>query len=350
MPLIPLKAKFQNFLSFQDLQEFVFPKPGMNYIYGVNKDIDITEGFSQEDYSVGVGKTSLAMLIQYAFYGKIQKNINVDKIINKTTKKDLFVQLDFIANDELYRIERYRKHSIYNKKVFLKKKVKDEWVDMSDVDNKPTQDLINKIIVLDYRTFEKSMLFTRDDRTQFLELNKTDRGEIFENITQISRLQDYYDNIKKKLKRVDEKVTQLNLEITKLSTLVKRDEGLIEEQSNEFNIKIKELKKKLEELENSNISENVNIETIINNIQKYKSLCFKKEEINNTLDLIDKSVLPGINKNIENKTQLLKNLTEEEKTFIEHLKTLKPITCYNCGSIQNEKEFNSAQETLQTKI
>ena len=90
MPIIPLRCEFENFLSFQEKQEFIFSHKGIHYIFGIDMDADVQEGFTQEQYNVGVGKTSLAMLMQFAFYGKIQKKINMDKIINKFSKRNLF--------------------------------------------------------------------------------------------------------------------------------------------------------------------------------------------------------------------------------------------------------------------
>jgi len=89
----------------------------------------------------------------------LQKNINKDNIINKDTKRDLYVQFDFMSNEIMYRIERYRKHKKHKNRLYLYKRINEEFEDISGVDNDHTQEEINKLIVLDINTFEKSILF-----------------------------------------------------------------------------------------------------------------------------------------------------------------------------------------------
>ncbi len=281
--IIPIRVECENFLVFREKQVFNFKTTGMHYIYGVDYDAEVDDKeFVAEQYSVGVGKSTLAMVMEYALYGEIQKNYRKkDRIINKKSKKNLYVRFDFSisSTDEIYRIDRYRKHDKHKDKVFVFKynpeaPEGEEWKDMSGLDKAPTQDIINSLIVLDKKTFEKSVLFTREDKYQFLELSVTERGGIFENVVQINRLKQYLEKAKKKLKSTDDEIVLVNNEITKISTMISSDRQFIVDIKDGAEKKKSKLQKEIEDIrEKVNHIVNINkpINKIIEDIKTYKA-------------------------------------------------------------------------------
>ncbi len=295
--LIPIHIECENFLVFKDKQEFTFKHSGIHYIYGVDYDAEVDDKeFVAEHYNVGVGKSSLAMLMEYALYGEIQKNIKKkDRIINKKSKKNLFVRFDFLisSTNEKYRIERYRKHDYHKNDIYLYQYCEGEeepWKNISELDKSPTQELINNIIILDKKTFEKSVLFTRDDKTQFLELSTTDRGGIFENVSQIAKLKKYRDKAQKRLKAKDDELAMINNEIVKLNTIITKNNDFISELQIGAEKKKEILRKEIDELNSKtkNIS-NINkpIDQLIEDVKQYKILKEQNDVLYENISMID---------------------------------------------------------------
>lgn len=347
---IPIRIAFENFLSFKDYSEFKFQHQGIHFIYGIDYDIDVDPEFVSDQYNVGVGKSSLTLSIQYALYGKIQKNIKMDRIINKATGKNLFVEFDFMMSNTLdeYRIQRYRKHDVHKNNLYLLKKIKNEWVEVGSIDKDATQDEINKLIVLEIRTFEKSVLFTREDKTQFLELNTLERGSIFENISQLSKLRAHGMKVYKKLKEIEEQLEQVNQEVLTKATIIRRDKQYINELYNVAEEKKKTLKEEIQILEEKlhNISScNESIDDVITKIESLKN-------IKNTIDNIAKEQIK-VNSNIEdiqtdidiNKKEIARYidvLEKNKKIYDDH----KPIKCHECGAIQNQGNYEIEHQKL----
>jgi DNA repair exonuclease SbcCD ATPase subunit len=220
--IIPVKAVVENFLSFRDKQEFEYQTQGVHYIYGINYDSQQSKLLDDTvENNVGVGKSTLAFVMQYAFYGKVQKKINKDKIINKYAGRNLFVQLDFYVDQQLYRIQRYRKHFYHRNQVFLYRFVKEEFQNISDIDPSSTEEKIQKLIIIDNETFQKSGLITREDKSQFLELPTLNRGYIFENLSQLQKLKEYLEKTRRKKLKIESELTTLNTKIIELSTITR---------------------------------------------------------------------------------------------------------------------------------
>lgn len=351
MPIIPLRAEFENFLSFQEKQEFVFAHTGLHYIYGIDYDADVQDGFTIDQYNIGVGKTSLAMLMQFAFYGKIQKKINMDQIINKFTKSDLYVQFDFILNGDEYRIERYRKHRLYDDNIFLYRKIKNKFENISHAEKRQTQQEINKLIVLDIRTFEKSILFTREDKIQFLELPTIDRGMIFENIAQINKLRDYWDKAKKRLRELEDDISVVNNNILKVSTIINRDKEYIESAEEDYKNDKKKIEKEIKDIEGEikEIALITSIDEVKENLKNYHNangLIKKCEDEIETLEANKKSEKDRMDKLDDEIARLEESISRQAK---KHNK-LKPTKCVNCGAIQNEKEYKDEIAAIKKDI
>lgn len=343
--IVPIRTEFENFLSFKKKQELKFHPTGIHFITGVNYDVDIDNNeFTEENYNVGVGKSSLAMVMQFAFYGEIQKNVNKDHIINKYAKRNLYVQFDFLlsSTQEIYRIERYRKHDLHRDNFYLYKFFDSKFNDVSGIDKKETQEMINKLIILDIKTFEKSVLFTREDKTQFLELSSTYRGGIFENIAQIARIKTYYDKAKKKNKEIEDQLLTTNNEVIKIATIIDRDKKWIEEILQEERTHkeailsdIQDLQNKIHEL----TSMDKPVDEILGDIKQYKDIAAELDELRKDIKFNwekmngFKGAMAADKKNEEIYSKLL----EDAQTDCDNH---HPKKCHQCGAIQDPTEFD----------
>lgn len=100
-----LNIKGQNFLALSEFYVETADR-GLILIQGENKSDSSTE-------SNGAGKSSIADSISWCLYGVTARGITGDKIVKRDTKGDTFVQALVQDGGTQYRIERYRKHSVY---------------------------------------------------------------------------------------------------------------------------------------------------------------------------------------------------------------------------------------------
>ena len=105
------QVEVQNFMAIKEAT-LELDNQGLILIEGRNK--------SNDSYtSNGSGKSTLVSAITYALYGKTEKGLKADDVVNKYEKKNTSVILSFDIGEDSYRIERYRKHKEFKNKVKL---------------------------------------------------------------------------------------------------------------------------------------------------------------------------------------------------------------------------------------
>lgn len=348
----PIFIEFQNFLSFgEKLQTFHYCTQGIHYIYGINHDADINHNdFTADSYNLGVGKSSLALALEYALYGDIQRKVNKDQIVNKTTKKNLYVGLVFevTSANEKYQIKRYRKHDDFKNKLQLLKWDGKTWNDISGIDLTQTQEFIDKIIVLDIRTFEKVSLLTREDKFQFLEMPILNRGMIFENISQINKFRDYWTKAKNRFKLFEDALVDIDNKILKETTIIKRDKKYIEEIKEQDDEKRDELQNEIDDLQielDEVISTNISATDILNNIIEFKKLVLQSKTQTKAISESHKysEVYLQEEKSLEKDVQFFKDHITDDTNKIDNF---KPKKCHNCGAVQDEQQYQDELNVL----
>lgn len=95
--------KFRNFLSYGNKWQDVTLFPGMNAIVG--KD--------DKNRSNGSGKSSFCETITFALFGKTNKGLKKENLVNWKNKKNLVVELDFSKDDNEYKVVRGIKPDIF---------------------------------------------------------------------------------------------------------------------------------------------------------------------------------------------------------------------------------------------
>jgi len=360
--IIPLHVEFENFLSFQKFQKFDFQPQGIHYIYGINHDADIDHNdFTADSYNVGVGKSSLALALQYAFYGDIQRKVNKDQIINKSSKKNLYVGLEFevTSTGVKYQIKRYRRHDEFKNRLFLFVWNGKKWDDISGVDLTQTQEFIDKIIILDIRTFEKTSLMTREDKFQFLELPTLNRGQIFENISQINKFKDYWIKAKGRLKTYEDALVDINNNILTETTIIRRDKQYIEEMKEKDEERRDELQNEIDDLQlelDEIISIDMSFDEIISNIDSFKKVLKARDELDEKISASEE-YRKMYEREIKSLSQDVQDLEKEFEGCKNKVDNFKPKKCHNCGAVQEqaqyEKEYNelvNRRESVSNKL
>lgn len=174
------KIKLNNFLSYREA-ELNLDKDGLYLILGKNKLTGLSNG---------AGKSSLIIdSISYGLFGKSIRCISAgDNLITDGLDK-MLVEITFIKNN---------KRSIVLRKRTRGKTTKLTINGKSDNSIKETQQVLEKIIGMDYDTFRHSVCFEQGKMNSFSELSPSEAKEVLMRILQL----DKYDNYYKKAKEI----------------------------------------------------------------------------------------------------------------------------------------------------
>ncbi|MDU5634589.1 MAG: SMC family ATPase, partial [Staphylococcus epidermidis] len=295
-------VKMNNFMAIKEA-ELELDNQGLILIEGVNKTNDSFD-------SNGSSKSTLVSSITYALYGKTEKGLKADDVVNKYEKKNTSVILSFNIGEDNYRVERYRKHKEFKNKVKLFCNDKEITGSTNDVTDKQIQDLFG----IDFNTYVNAIIYGQGDIPMFSQATDKGKKEILESITKVEVYKKAQDVAKEKVKEVEEqqnkeqqeieklgyqkelKQEQFDKEVSKYNQVMeqkKQEEETFKQRQEEYNNKVKELdeqintlKQNIPEIENTEFifSDNYNkakegIELIKNNINDKLMPVWNQEEL-----------------------------------------------------------------------
>lgn len=312
-------VKMNNFMAIKEA-ELELDNQGLILIEGVNKTNDSFD-------SNGSSKSTLVSSITYALYGKTEKGLKADDVVNKYEKKNTSVILSFNIGEDNYRVERYRKHKEFKNKVKLFCNDKEITGSTNDVTDKQIQDLFG----IDFNTYVNAIIYGQGDIPMFSQATDKGKKEILESITKVEVYKKAQDVAKEKVKEVEEqqnkeqqeieklgyqkelKQEQFDKEVSKYNQVMeqkKQEEETFKQRQEEYNNKVKELdeqintlKQNIPEIENTEFifSDNYNkakegIELIKNNINDKLMPVWNQEELSErVVDQEIKSIQSKIN-------------------------------------------------------
>jgi len=372
---------FENFCSFNGYHEFKINKKGtIHQIIGENLDFDFDVGEESNATEVdliaannGSGKSTFVKIIGWVLFGLVPNNekINADNLINKKAKKDLsgFVELNEIfdlnskATDgssqikNSYRIERYRKHKKHKNlvKLFKFDYTKNEWEDITYAEKKITQEEIEKILLMNFDTFMKTVLVARDGAKNFLELNSYEKGKHVENLIRSDKFNQYIIRTKDKLRDIKKEldvtlndISKLESSIGSLKTATLREIAQKKKQRDEKNIEIEELNRELNELNHFNITAEDELE-IERYIQYLKEFSIKSKQFQTEKAKKDQMV--------DSAKKAVKEYTKEKRRFKNESSRLRTaqmngggIVCESCGDIANKSEYKKYLQEIFNEV
>lgn len=195
------KVTINNFMAIEEAV-LELDSRGLVLIEGENK--------SNESYvSNGSSKTTLLSSITYALYGKTEKGIKADDVVNNKYKKNTSVVLEFMIAEDLYRIERYRKDKVNKNKVKLFCNDKEITGSTNDVTDQQIQDLFK----IDYNTYLNAIMYGQGDVPMFSQATDKGKKEILESVTGVAVYQKAQEVAKEKVKEVASQQQEIERDI-----------------------------------------------------------------------------------------------------------------------------------------
>lgn len=342
--------EFENFLCFREKQSFKFHSSGIHRIYGKNLDLKPIEEDDEiiEHHNSGSGKSSFLAGVTFGLFGEIAKDINKNDVVNKTAGKDCSVSIQFEKENQRYKIERYRKHKKFGNKLFLFKEIGNEWLNESEDDLKYTQEKINNILMMNYDTFMKVGLISRDGSKEFSELPTHERRTLLENVIRLDKFFALEKNIKEKISKLNKDFESNYLSIASsesslntLNKVIKRQISSTRNNLNNLALEETEIKEKIKEIKNS-----------INNFNEIDSIL---EDCKNYLNYLKNlnQLIVEYNSNVKNNQNLKEEISKSLKNYFNYSSliikrknrmnkiSLTEQKCPKCSEVLNKSEIET---------
>lgn len=347
------RVEMKNFMAVKEAT-LDLDNRGLVLIEGKNKSND---SFT----SNGASKTTLITSITYALYGKTEKGLKADEVVNRIEKKNTYVKLTFFVGDDEYRIERYRKDKTHKNKVLLFCNDKEITGSTNDVTDKSIQELFG----IEFNTYVNAIMYGQGDIPMFSQATDKGKKEILESITNVEVYKKAQDVAKEKIKEVEQEqqskesdIKQLKFKINMLEEQhqkeldyynsvmeqKKQEEESIEQAKKEAQQQRDELTKQIEEVK-QNIPQVEEVEF------EFSDSYYKAQEAINKIETHRKEKLLPAEQDVTSTFNIIKYDIQELNKKHSQLDTSDH--CPVCGSpIDNShkvKEQHNIQEQLEVK-
>lgn len=191
------------------------------------KGLVLVEGQTHDGHysSNGSGKSSLLEGVVYALTGDTLRGVSVNDVVNRNYNKDMRVSLEFMKDDTLYNITRYRKDENFGDSIFLTK----DGENISKRVNKETQKYLEDIIGISYKVLVSTILLGEGLSSRFTQLSDPEKKSLIESTlnlnydmnairslanSKLSSLKLEKSNLEGKLSTLNE-LASLDLELTR---------------------------------------------------------------------------------------------------------------------------------------
>lgn len=320
--MIPFNIKIKNFYSHK------------------NSEIDFSQfnsvlliGNTEGDYgkSNGSGKSAILESILWCLFNKSRAPMMNDII--RWGETTCSVELEFDHEDTRYKIlrTRNRKNSTSTVEFSYLNKLGD-WSDLSGSTSGSTNDIIEKTIKLDYKTFINSIYFRQNDISEFAEADPAKKKDILKSIIDISRWDEYEKSSKKMGRDIASECKILEASISKYD---ETEESLIEGELS--------LKAKIESLGELK-SERAIIGEKLDKISKEYELIKKSLDTDNYDNTVEE--IEGLRSEVESISSRLNDIDikiADEKSNIE---ILNEDLCKKNESISKIEVIEDANENI----
>lgn len=276
----------------------------------------------------GHGKSTITDAISFVLFGKPIRLNKKGNIVNRTNKKNLVVEINFVIDGVDYQIRRGLKpelFEVYEKGILLNQ-------DASNRDYQKT--LEDRILRMNFITFSQSVVVSKTLYTPFMQLTKPKRREYVEDILRLKVFSNMSKKHAEELKRAkadnsdaeyeyDKSVVEYNGLSNTIEALTRVAENSTKEKELDIQSRIDDIDSKLQEYAN-----------------EYKAIKAKLPEIDESFDVKFDTNSRAIIK--------LKSKLEDVEEAIEKLNTSENL-CKACGHELSTDHVEKHLTELNTK-
>ena len=193
-----IDVEFRNFLSYGKIPQRITFTPGINLILGMDEE---------RNRSNAAGKSSLMETISFALFGRLNRNVKKDQIVNWKNRKNCEVTLRFKKDNNIYRVTRGIKPDkleIYRDDVLIPP--------LSDVRIYQKQ-FENEIIGMDFNTFVSIIHTNLNSLTPILKMDSAKKRAFLERVFGLEIYSKINDKANIKIKSINDTIYKTKLEI-----------------------------------------------------------------------------------------------------------------------------------------
>lgn len=184
--------KIENFLAITEA-EFKLADRGLVLVQGENLDDSSAD-------SNGSGKSSLADALCWAAYGTTARGVSGDAVINDTVGKGTMVQIDILDGDDVFRINRYRKHPKGKNALNVLHLAKDgTMTDLTKGTDKLTQEVVDKVIGASLDVFRAAVYAGQENLPDLPAMTDKSLKVLIEEAAGVTLLEDAYQVARERL-------------------------------------------------------------------------------------------------------------------------------------------------------
>jgi DNA repair exonuclease SbcCD ATPase subunit len=283
----------------------------------------------------GTGKTTIINALSYALYGVALSNIRRDNLVNKTNGKNMIVSLDFVINDQQYRIERGRKPNLL--KFYVNNK-ETEAEDNAQGDSRETQTAIEDMLGMSHDMF-KHIMALNTYTEPFLSLKANDQRTIIEQLLGITLLSERADKIKELNRTTKDAVQAEEFRIRAVQDANKRILEQIESLKRRQTLWTTKNTDDVTKLESALASlQEIDIDLEIQAHKDHTAWDQKRKDINELTTQISRVKL-----DIGREEKIINRLLAEIKTLDNH-------ECHSCGQPFHDSKHEQVLETKQKEL
>ena len=280
------------------------------FSYGDNNSIKLNgNNITQLLGENGAGKSSIALIIQEAFFNKNSKGIKKADIPNRLGDGSYWIKLPFTLNGKHYVIQ-------INRKGTLKVKLTENGEDISSHTATDTFKTIESLIGMDFKTFVPLIYQSTTEGLSFLTATDTNRKKFLIDLFNLNEYDSYHTIFKEIVSETVTAVSRIEGQISSISTWIKKNESLPDKKDMmpipelADNDELWELKDRVARAKDTNkkIEANNKLTEILKSISFDKSLVAQTKEDTSSINM----ELGGLTSEIKRLTALIAKLEDLE--------------------------------------
>lgn len=211
MKLSAEEVSFSNFLTFGKIPQTLKFETGINIVTGLDH---------KTERSNGSGKSSLLETIPFALFGRVNKSIRKENIVNWKNKKNCWVSFKFMRGNDEYEIRRG---------------IRPDFLELTENGRTipPPSDvrifqktIENEILMFDYQAFQSLSSINLNSYIPILRMDSQKKRQFLERVFGLEEYSILNDKVNKKLKRLEDSIYKQKLE---QDTRLKIQEDLIKQ-------------------------------------------------------------------------------------------------------------------------
>ena len=333
----PIKISAKNFLSIGNVPvEFEF-QSGLNYIFGINKDLSSDDS----EISNGSGKSTICDSMVFALFGRTPRKIKIKDTINMQNKSNCEIEFEFMKEEDHYIIRRGLKPDYV--------KIEKNGIELSEEATKRNANryIENEILNgLSFDVFKNLIILNSNTSSSFFEMGKQEKNNFVNQVFSLSFLTYLQSEL------TADVLTKKN-EVNTNEALKEQREKEIERLDKLRHQDLSDLPQKIADTEKTITDLRNEINVIIQNI----GVIVGNPEFNEEMIPELQKYVTGLNtKLMNNKTQInnleykLCSLRNDYAKMQKEGENVKAQVCHYCGQNLPRDKVQVLLENIQTKL